>query len=115
MAASALAVVPMIVFIIFRERFGRFDHHDGYQGLMQLGRPPKSQSPSKAELPPAYPLDGMAGGVCRVCVTKKLQLDLPHTFRYAAADGCGAAAMGKVDKKAGTATSSALIFFVNSI
>lgn len=50
-----------------------------------------------------------------VCVTKKLQLDLPYTFRYAAADGCGAAAMGKVDKKAGTATSSALIFFVNSI
>ena len=48
-------------------------------------------------------------------VTKKLQLDLPYTFRYAAADGCGAAAMGKVDKKAGTATSSALIFFVNSI
>ena len=46
---------------------------------------------------------------------KKLQLDLPYTFRYAAADGCGAAAMGKVDKKAGTATSSALIFFVNSI
>lgn len=83
---------------------------------MQRGDRRKANHTDQKKNASGLSLDGMAGGVCPVvCVTKKLQLDLPYTFRYAAADGCGAAAMGKVDKKAGTATSSALIFFVNSI
>lgn len=116
MAASALAVVPMIiVYIIFQRAFV-----DSITMTVSkadaAGRPPKSQSyRSKEErLRPIPRRDGRRR-LPVVCVTKKLQLDLPYTFRYAAADGCGAATMGKVDKKAGTATSSALIFFVNSI
>lgn len=44
-------------------------------------------------------LDGMAGGVCPVVCVTKSSLDLPYTFRYAAVGGCGAAALGKVDKR----------------
>ena len=82
---------------------------------MQPGDRQKANHTDQKKNASAYPSTGWPEAFACCLRYEKASAGLAIHFSVRGSRWMRAAAMGKVDKKAGTATSSALIFFVNSI